>query len=193
MILSILRLLELRSGTIYIDGLDLATLPRQTIRSALTTIPQDPVKLTGTVRHNLDPEDKVQAEEAYMDVLRKTGIWPIVEGRGGLDAELSELGFSVGQQQLFCLARALLLRNQIVLLDESTSSVDGATDREIRRIVTDEMKDKTVIEVLHRLDIVEEFDLVIVMGHGQVLEAGHPTELLGKPSELRRLVDNRVA
>lgn len=133
----------------------------------------------------------MQSDDVYADVLRKTAIWPVIEGRGGLDADLSELGFSVGQQQLFCLARALLLRNRIVLLDESTSSVDGTTDREIRRIVTDEMKDKTVIEVLHRLDIVEEFDLVIVMGQGSVLEAGAPKELLSRQSELRRLVGNK--
>jgi ATP-binding cassette, subfamily C (CFTR/MRP), member 1 len=104
---------------------------------------------------------------------------------------MSELGFSVGQQQLFSLARALLLRNKVVLLDESTSSVDGVTDKEIRRIVTDEMKDRTVIEVLHRLDVVEEFDLVIVMGQGRVLEAGPPRELLAGRSELRRLVENK--
>jgi ABC-type multidrug transport system fused ATPase/permease subunit len=161
------------------------------IRSSLTTIPQDPVKMTGTIRHNLDPEGKVQSEDLYVEVLRKTGIWHIIEGRGGLDADLGELGFSIGQQQLFCLARALLLRNKIVLLDESTSSVDGTTDREIRRIVTNEMKDKTVIEVLHRLDIVKDFDLVIVMGQGSVLEAGEPKELLSRPSELRRLVENQ--
>lgn len=183
--------MELRSGTIRIDGIDLSTLPRQQIRSSLTTIPQDPVKITGTVRHNLDPEGKVQSEATYTEILRKTALWPVIESRGGLDADMSELGFSVGQQQLFSLARALLLRNKVVLLDESTSSVDGVTDKEIRRIVTDEMKDRTVIEVLHRLDVVEEFDLVIVMGQGRVLEAGPPKELLAGRSELRRLVENK--
>lgn len=187
-----LRLLELRSGSIRIDGLDLSTLPREQIRSSLTTIPQEPVKMTGTVRHNLDPEGKVQSDAVYTDVLRKTALWDtVIESRGGLNADLGELGLSVGQQQLFSLARALLQRNRVVLLDEATSSVDDVTAREMRRIVAEEMSGRTVIEVLHRLDMVREFDLVIVMGQGTVLEVGSPEDLLAGRSELRRLVDNK--
>lgn len=187
LLLSILRLLELRSGTIRIDDIDISTLSRQQVRSHLTTLPQEPLKLSGTIRHNLDPEDRIQADEVLTNALRKATIWSIVESRGGLDAIASEVGFSVGQQQLFCLARALLSRSKIVLFDEATSSVDSATEKEIRRIIKEEFVGRTIIEVAHRIQSIEEYDVAVVMGSGRVLEVGNPEELLGYDSELKRL------
>lgn len=185
--LSILRLLELPSGSIRIDGKDLATIPRQHIRSHITTVPQDPVSLPGTVRHNLDPEELVQADEILIQALQKTGLWETIEARGGLDADLGELGFSVGQCQLFCLARALLSRSKALLLDEPTSSVDNATNDDIRKILKEVMDGRTVVEVAHRLDHVTDFDIVVVMGEGKIVEVGDPQELLKKDSALKAL------
>ncbi|CAH0003934.1 unnamed protein product [Clonostachys byssicola] len=187
LLLSFLRLLELRSGTICIDDIDISTLSRQQVRSQLTTLPQEPLKLSGTIRHNLDPEDRIQADEVFINALTKATIWSIVESRGGLDAIASEVGFSVGQQQLFCLARALLSRSKIVLFDEATSSVDSTTEKEIRRIIKEEFVGRTIIEVAHRIQSIEEYDVAVVMGSGRVLEVGNPEELLGYDSELKRL------
>ncbi|KAL5610196.1 hypothetical protein FOVSG1_004877 [Fusarium oxysporum f. sp. vasinfectum] len=187
LILSILRLLELQSGRIHIDGKDLASLSRQHIRSQITTIPQDPVSLTGTVRQNLDPEALIQADEILIEALRKTTLWATIDTRGGLDADLSELGFSVGQRQLFCLARAFLSHSKIVLLDEPTSSVDNATDKDVRRIIREVMQGRTVIEVTHRLDYVTDFDLAVVMKDGRIIENGDPKELLVQNSALKAL------
>ncbi|KAF5538149.1 Canalicular multispecific organic anion transporter 2 [Fusarium phyllophilum] len=187
LILSILRLLELQSGSIRIDGKDLVSLPHQHIRSQITTIPQDPVNLSGTVRHNLDPEALIQADEILIEALKKTTLWATIDTRGGLDTDLSELGFSVGQRQLFCLARALLSHSKIVLLDEPTSSVDNATDKDVRRIIREVMEDRTVIEVTHRLDYVTDFDLAVVMKDGRVIETGDPKELLVQNSALKAL------
>nr|RBQ92112.1 hypothetical protein FVER53263_07622 [Fusarium verticillioides] len=187
LILSILRLLELQSGSIHIDGKDLSSLSRQHIRSQITTIPQDPVNLSGTVRHNLDPEALIQADEILVEALKKTTLWATIETRGGLDADLSELGFSVGQRQLFCLARALLSHSKIVLLDEPTSTVDKATDKDVRRIIREVMQGRTVIEVTHRLDYVTDFDLAVVMKDGRVIETGDPKELLAQNSALKAL------
>ncbi|KAF5703872.1 Canalicular multispecific organic anion transporter 2 [Fusarium mundagurra] len=187
LILSILRLLELQSGSIHIDGKDLASLSRQHIRSRIATIPQDPVSLSGTVRQNLDPEALIQADEILVEALKKTTLWAIIDTRGGLDADLSELGFSVGQRQLFCLARALLSHSKIVLLDEPTSSVDNATDKDVRRIIREVMEGRTVIEVTHRLDYVTDFDLAVVMKDGRVIETGDPKELLMQNSALKAL------
>ncbi|KAM0558381.1 hypothetical protein ACHAPJ_005075 [Fusarium lateritium] len=187
LVLSILRLLELQSGTIRIDGKDLSTIPRQHIRSQITTIPQDPVNLPGTVRENLDPEELVQADEIIIEALKKTTLWPTIETRAGLDGDLSELGFSVGQRQLFCLARALLSHSKIVLLDEPTSSVDNATDKEVREIIREVMQGRTVIEVAHRLDNVTDFDIVVVMKDGRIIETGDPKELLAEESALKAL------
>ncbi|KAG4267241.1 hypothetical protein FPRO04_04853 [Fusarium proliferatum] len=185
--LSILRLLELQSGSISIDGKDLASIPRQHIRSQITTIPQDPVSLTGTVRQNLDPEALIQADEILIEALKKTTLWATIDTRGGLDADLSELGFSVGQRQLFCLARALLSHSKIVLLDEPTSSVDNATDKDVRHIIREVMQGRTVIEVTHRLDYVTDFDLAVVMKDGRVIEIGDPKKLLAQDSALKTL------
>ncbi|VUC26951.1 unnamed protein product [Clonostachys rosea] len=187
LLLSLLRLLELRSGTIRIDDIDISTLSRQQVRSQLTTVPQEPLKLSGSIRHNLDPEDRIQADEVLMEALRKATIWPIIESRGGLDAIASDIGFSVGQQQLFCLARALLSRSKIVLFDEATSSVDAATEKEIHRIIKEELVGRTIIEVAHRIQSIKEYDVAVVMGGGRVLEVGNPEELLGRDSELKRL------
>ncbi|KAG6987534.1 ABC transporter atnG [Fusarium oxysporum f. sp. conglutinans] len=187
LILSILRLLELQSGRIHIDGKDLASLSRQHIRSQITTIPQDPVSLSGTVRQNLDPEALIQADEILIEALRKTTLWATIDTRGGLDADLSELGFSVGQRQLFCLARAFLSHSKIVLLDEPTSSVDNATDKDVRRIIREVMQGRTVIEVTHRLDYVTDFDLAVVMKDGRIIETGDPKELLVQNSALKAL------
>lgn len=169
-------------------------LPRQTIRSRLTTLPQDAVQLAGSVRHNLDPRGLVQADAPLEAVLRKTAVWPAVAARGGLDADMHGLSLSAGQLQLFCLARALLSRGAVVLLDEATSSVDRQTDdevrrvvrEEVRRVVREEMRGRTVVEVAHRLELVRGCDLVVVMSEGRVQEAGHPDELLGRPSSAFR-------
>lgn len=187
LVLSLLRLLELQSGTITIDGVDISTLPRQHIRSRLNTTPQDPISISGTVRENLDPESTIDSDHLLIAALEKTQMWPLISERGGLDAAIGDLGFSAGQSQLFCLARALLSRSKVVLLDEATSSVDYETDREIRRVVTEEMRGRTVIEVAHRLEVVRHFDVVVVMGEGRVLEVGRPEVLLAQESELRSL------
>ncbi|KAL6920991.1 hypothetical protein FSST1_005017 [Fusarium sambucinum] len=187
LILSMLRLLELQTGTIHIDNKDLTTIPRQYIRSQITTIPQDPVNISGTVRQNMDPEELVQADEMLIAVLKKTTLWPIIETRGGLDADISALGFSVGQRQLFCLARALLSHSNIILLDEPSSSVDDATTKEVRQIIHEVMHGRTVIEVAHRLDHVTDFDVVVVMKDGRIIETGNPRELLTRDSALKTL------
>ncbi|KAF4432161.1 Canalicular multispecific organic anion transporter 2 [Fusarium acutatum] len=177
----------LTSQCIHIDGKDLASLPRQHIRSQITTIPQEPVSLSGTVRQNLDPEALIQADQILIEALKKTTLWETIETRGGLDADLSELGFSVGQRQLFCFARALLSHSKIVLLDEPTSSVDNATDKDLRHIIREVMQGRTVIEVTHRLDYVTDFDLAVVMKDGRVIETGDPKELLIQNSALKAL------
>jgi ABC-type multidrug transport system fused ATPase/permease subunit len=139
------------------------------------------------VRDNLDPESNVQSDDLLIDVLRKASIWSVIEPRGGLDAKGADLGLSAGQQQLFCIARAMLSRHKVVLLDEATSSVDRATDEEIRRLVREEMEGKTVVEVAHRLEILKDFDLVVVMGEGKILEVGNPAILLSRESEFKSL------
>lgn len=193
LLLTLLRLLDTDpSGTISIDSESLTTISRNKIRTSLTTLPQDPVLLPGTVRDNIDPAGHTPDAD-LIDVLRKTRIWDTLESRGGLDAEMSEAGLSAGQKQLFCLARAVLKHEHVVLLDEATSNVDHGTDEEVRRVVMEEFKGSTVVEVAHRLEAIVGYDVVVVMQEGRVVEVGDPRELLGKTSRFKGLWDSRAA
>ncbi|KAH8707201.1 ABC transporter ecdL [Beauveria bassiana] len=188
LIAALSRLLELRgSGSIRIDGVDLATVTRQDICSRIIAFPQDAFLLPGTVRHNLDPEEKVEADEVLIQALTKVAIWSFLETRGGLDARLENLGFSAGQLQLLCLARFALRRESsrgsggVVLLDEATNSIDSQTDDEVRAALRPDMEGMTVLEVVHRLEILRDYDVVVVMERGQVAETGKPDKLLATP------------
>ncbi|KAJ0272662.1 hypothetical protein Brms1b_008715 [Colletotrichum noveboracense] len=193
LLLTLLRLLDTDpNGTISIDSESLRTMSRNKIRTSLTTLPQDPVLLPGTVRDNIDPAGHTPDAD-LIDVLRKTRIWDALESRGGLDAEMSKAGLSAGQKQLFCLARAVLKHGQVVLLDEATSNVDYGTDEEVRRVFMEEFKGSTVVEVAHRLEAIVEYDLVVVMHEGRVVEVGDPRELLEKTSRFKGLWDSRAA
>ncbi|KID94351.1 ABC transporter, transmembrane domain, type 1, partial [Metarhizium majus ARSEF 297] len=187
LVATLARLLELKPGsTIRIDGVNLATIPRQTIRSRLISLPQDALRLAGTVRHNLDPEQSIQADEALIEALTKTAIWPYIETKGGLEAKVEDLRFSAGQLQLFCLARVVLRHGRaagagaVILLGEATSSVDRRTDDQVRDAISANLDGRTVIEVAHRLDITRHYDVIVIMAEGRVVETGPPDELLAQ-------------
>ena len=114
-------MLELKHGTILIDGVDISKVPRSDIRGRLNVIPQEPVFLHGSVRLNFDPKDEVVDEKPFLDALGTVGLSEYIESKGGLDVELSEDLFSHGQKQLFCLARALCHSGSILIMDEATS------------------------------------------------------------------------
>lgn len=186
LILALLHLLELESGRITIDGLDISRITRQALRSRIVTIPQDPVELPGSVRYNLtqfspsgeaglDNDEKKEAE-AMEHALTRVGLWDTVSKRGGLNGELDDIGLSGGQKQLFSLARAFLVvqnnktEGGIVLLDEPTSSVDEATDVDMRKIVREAFSGHTIVTVSHRLDATGDADVVVRMVGGKVAE-----------------------
>ncbi|KAH6647202.1 P-loop containing nucleoside triphosphate hydrolase protein [Truncatella angustata] len=178
LILTLLRLLDLRSGSLHIDGLDLSILRREAIRSRIITLPQEPVILPGTVRENLCPANQVFSDKDLVAALEKTGIWEVISFRGGLMAELDEIGLSVGQKQLFCLSRAVLHEAKILLLDEATSNLDPDTEQKLRRVIRTELADCTILEVAHKLEAIASYDLVIIMQDGEIVEMGDPRELL---------------
>ena len=184
---TLLRLLDLDSGAIKVDGYDLSVIPREIIRTRMIAIPQDPFILSGTVRLNAEPTSLCTNEE-ITSALEKVRLWPVLLTRGGLDADLKEQPLSHGQQQLFCLARAMLRNGRILILDEATSNVDGESDRLMQKIIREEFGKHTILTVAHRLETIMDADRVVVMDEGRIVEVGEPGELLkDEGSRFRRL------
>ncbi|RKK95508.1 hypothetical protein BFJ68_g14723 [Fusarium oxysporum] len=186
--LAFLRILDSTSGSIIIDGISLSSVPRETIRSRLITLTQDQFVLPGTVRHNVDPLG-IYSDVEIKEALRLVELYDSIERHGGLDASFDQDTLSHGQKQLFFLARTVLRKNdgRIVLLDEATSSVDQKTEETITAVIESEFKDHTVVFITHRLDTIIDFDRVIVMDKGCVVELGEPKSLLASDAKFKAL------
>lgn len=120
LISTLLRLLELDTGSVTIDGVDISTIPRQEVRLRLNTLPQEPFFLQASIRDNVDLLH-LSDDESIIAALRSVNLWQMLEERGGLDEMISEELLSHGQRQLFCLARAIVKPSSIVIIDEATS------------------------------------------------------------------------
>eukprot|EP00758_Cryptobia_borreli_P010254 Tbor_TRINITY_DN5555_c2_g1::TRINITY_DN5555_c2_g1_i2::g.13278::m.13278/K05665/ABCC1; ATP-binding cassette, subfamily C (CFTR/MRP), member 1 len=192
-ILTMFRIVELAGGSISIDGINIANLSLHDLRRNITIIPQDPTLFTGTLRSNLDPFSEASDEDIWA-VLDKCSMRLHVESlHEGLNSPVEERGanFSVGERQLLCLARALMKRSKILLLDEATASVDFEVDKVIQNTIATEFEACTVITIAHRLATIITGDKVVVMSDGIVAEAGSPKELLNMPDgQFKNMVAN---
>lgn len=204
--LALFRFLAAREGSIHIDGIDISKISLYALRSRLAIIPQDPVLFSGTVRTNLDPfnnytdTDLCEALER-VHLIRITGSTSRDELNAStsgtttpsnlssntnifrsLSSRISEggLNLSQGQRQLLCLARAIVSRPKIMVLDEATSAVDMATDVLIQRSIREEFQDSTLIVIAHRLSTIADFDRILVMEDGRAVEFDSPKVLLGR-------------
>jgi ABC-type multidrug transport system fused ATPase/permease subunit len=186
LMVSLFRLIEDRchSGQILLDGVDVDGVGVSALRRELAIIPQEPVLFSGSMRSNLDPAGQATGGDAQLwAALDRVGLKAVVERlKGGLDAPVAEFGenLSAGQKQLVCLARVLLRKCRIVLLDEATSSVDFATDQLMQRTIKDCFEGATILTIAHRLNTVIDCDRILVMDAGVVAESGSPHELLGR-------------
>ncbi|KAJ9298207.1 hypothetical protein DTO271G3_3812 [Paecilomyces variotii] len=173
---------DIKTGTILIDDIDIITIPRNLLRSRLIAIPQDPFILPGSIRFNADPMGTATDEE-IVSALTKVHLSKLLESRGGdLDADLTELALSHGEQQLFALSRAILRRGKggagrILILDEATSSVDVETDRLIQEVIRTEFSGYTILCVAHRMETIRDSDKIAVLDGGRLVRFGPPEEL----------------
>ncbi|KAF4624072.1 hypothetical protein G7Y89_g14101 [Cudoniella acicularis] len=188
LLLALSRIVDLTSGSITIDGVNLATVPRSVVRSALNFIPQEPYFFHRGVSRSLDPTGAASAG-AMRSALEQVRLWDAVDAAGGLDAELNDETLSQGQKQLFALARAMLKPGRIVVLDEATSNVDKHSANVMQQIIRECFHGRTIIAVAHQLNTIIDFDQVVVMDAGEVVESGTPTDLLARDSAFKRMCD----
>ncbi|XP_020670742.3 ATP-binding cassette sub-family C member 3 isoform X1 [Pogona vitticeps] len=180
MTLSLFRILEAVEGEIRIDGLRIADIGLHDLRSRLTIIPQDPVLFSGTLRMNLDPFNKYSEEEIWKS-LELSHLKRFVSSQPAmLDYECSEGGenLSVGQRQLICLARALLRKTRILILDEATAAIDLETDDLIQMTIRTQFEDCTVLTIAHRLNTIMDYTRVLVLDKGAIAEFDTPSRLI---------------
>uniref|UniRef100_A0A7N9ALG1 ATP-binding cassette, sub-family C (CFTR/MRP), member 9 n=1 Tax=Mastacembelus armatus TaxID=205130 RepID=A0A7N9ALG1_9TELE len=178
--LAFFNMVDIFEGKIVIDGIDICKLPLQTLRSRLSIILQDPVLFSGSIRFNLDPE-RTCSDDRLWEALEIAQLKNMVKALpGGIDAVVTEGGenFSVGQRQLFCLARAFVRKSSIFIMDEATASIDMATENILQKVVMTAFADRTVVTIAHRVHTILTADLVIVMKRGNILEYDRPETLL---------------
>ncbi|EHK50430.1 multidrug resistance-like protein [Trichoderma atroviride IMI 206040] len=183
--LSLLGLIAQDSGKISIDGVDLATLPREYLRTRIVAVPQEAYILEGTVRLNADPY-RSHDEDQIIAALERVGLWKKIEARGGLSAVIDEKFFSQGEAQLMMLARAMLREGEsrVLLLDEATSSLDEATSNVINTSIRTWFKDWTIIAIAHKLDAILDYDKVAVLDDGKLVEFDAPRKLLSQQNSI---------
>nr|XP_034174731.1 multidrug resistance-associated protein 1 isoform X3 [Osmia lignaria] len=184
--LGLFRIIEAANGKIYIDDIDIAQLGLHDLRSRLTIIPQDPILFSGTLRINLDPFNCYTDDEVWR-ALEHAHLKSFIKSLpNGLLHEITEGGenLSIGQRQLICLARALLRKTKVLILDEATASVDLETDDLIQTTIRQEFSDCTILTIAHRLNTILDSDRVIVLDKGLIMEYDSPETLLHNPSSL---------
>nr|XP_045238503.1 multidrug resistance-associated protein 1 [Macaca fascicularis] len=178
--LGLFRINESAEGEIVIDGINIASIGLHDLRFKITIIPQDPVLFSGSLRMNLDPFSQYSDEEVWtsLELAHLKGFVSALPDK--LDHECAEGGenLSVGQRQLVCLARALLRKTKILVLDEATAAVDLETDDLIQSTIRTQFEDCTVLTIAHRLNTIMDYTRVIVLDKGEIQEYGAPSDLL---------------
>uniref|UniRef100_A0A8B9GQR8 ATP binding cassette subfamily C member 9 n=1 Tax=Astyanax mexicanus TaxID=7994 RepID=A0A8B9GQR8_ASTMX len=184
--LAFFNMVDVFEGKIIIDGIDICKLPLQTLRSRLSIILQDPVLFSGSIRFNLDPE-RTCTDDRLWEALEIAQLKNMVKALpGGLDAVITEGGenFSVGQRQLFCLARAFVRKSSILIMDEATASIDMATENILQKVVMTAFADRTVVTIAHLVASILEAEQVLVFSSGILVEFDSAANLLAQEDSL---------
>ncbi|XP_019738045.1 multidrug resistance-associated protein 4-like isoform X2 [Hippocampus comes] len=179
LISALFRLAE-PEGRIMIDGFRTSDIGLHTLRQKMSIIPQDPVLFTGTMRKNLDPLSE-HTDEDLWNALQEVQMKAVVEELPNkLETMLTESGsnFSMGQRQLLCLARAILSKNRILVMDEATANVDPRTDSLIQQTIRGKFQECTVLTIAHRLNTIIDCDRILVLDASKIHEYDEPYVLL---------------
>ncbi|ETW02814.1 hypothetical protein H310_05299 [Aphanomyces invadans] len=179
LVVALMRLVELDAGQITMDDVDIATIGLHDLRDKISIIPQDPVLFSGTIRSNLDPFDRY-GDDSIWTAIKRANLHNAVTS---LDDKVDERGqnFSVGERQLICIARALLKKSKVILMDEATASIDANTDRLIQDSIRESFQDCTCLTIAHRINTILDSDRILVMDKGSAAEFDTPAQLLKNP------------
>ena len=185
--LCLFRILEAASGKILIDDIDISLIGLSLLRRIITVIPQDPTLIEGSLRENLDPLG--QFDDARMiESLKSIGMDNILKEEG-LNFIVKENGsnLSAGERQLICIARAMIRKSKIIIMDEATSSIDYDTEQLIQKAILTTLKDSTVMTIAHRIKTILDYDRILVFDQGKLIEQGSPKELIGQKGHFLNL------
>merc|ERR1712224_499324 len=185
LMIALFRISEIENdGSILVDGINIHDIGTAALRMNISIIPQDPVMFSNTIRYNPDPFGS-QSDEELWNVLKKVEMQEaIAQLPKGLDDMVTEGGenFSQGQRQLLCIARSLLRKPKILVMDEATASIDNETDSIIQRMIRENFGDATVLTIAHRLNTIMDSDRILVLDDGHIAELDTPENLLAKES-----------
>ena len=165
------------NGTINIDGIDVSTIPPQELRRCITTITQNPIELSGSVRDNIVTNDDPRLREVddgiILKVLEKVGLLRYVQDHGGINTSLPDMNFSQGQKQLLCLARAMIhhsaTKGRLIIMDEATSSMDYDTDSIMQKVMAEAFAGCTMVIIAHRVESLQGVDYLLELEGGRVV------------------------
>ncbi|KAJ7161288.1 P-loop containing nucleoside triphosphate hydrolase protein [Mycena crocata] len=181
--LSLLRMVEPAGGRIVVDGVDISKIGLEDLRTRITIVSQDVSLFSGTIRSNLDPLG-ANTDQECLDVLDRCHLTPLLKHHASpsepslLDMPVNQGSLSAGERQLVALSRAILRRTNIIIMDEATSQIDSLLDDQIQRTVREELSGSIVITIAHRLKTIIDYDRILVLGDGELLEFGSPQMLL---------------
>ena len=183
--LCLFRILEPYQGTIYIDDEDITKVGLDILRKNITIIPQDPCLMEGTLKYNIDPFNVVDNEE-IISVLKKIGFEYTESDDLILDRKIEQSGtnLSVGEKQLICICRAILRKTKIIVMDEATASIDMTTEEKIQNALEYALNNCTVITVAHRIKTIINYDKILVLNNGEILEFDSPKNLIENEKSL---------
>ena len=169
----------------YLDDIDISTIGLDLLRNSITIIPQDPCLIEGTLKYNIDPFNKYSDEE-IIQILKDIGFEYIESDDKIMDKNIEQGGsnLSVGQKQLICIARALLRKSKIVIMDEATSNIDINTEIAIQKALNILLENSTVITVAHRIKTIINYDKILVLDGGDVKEFDSSSNLIKNEDSL---------
>lgn len=187
------RGLELTSGSISIDGVNIEEIDLKVLRASITVIPQDSYLFNESLADNIDP-DKTISKAQLEQVLQETGVLDHFASRGGMDFMIEPNGknLSVGEKQLVQFARAIVKNNKIIILDEPTSSIDPLTERVVQNIIQTKLMGCTILVIAHRVHTLQQCDKVLVLDKGAIKEFHRPEVLLRNSSSLYKSILDEV-